>query len=386
MKKTKEKGITLIALIITIIVLLILAGVSINLVLGDNGVITKAKTAVEETEKAKVDEQRKLAISQANMNFENTEYIDSNGVTVIIPAGFAPTEIDGEDTVENGLVITDGYGNEFVWIPASSESYSYIKYSGSSNYEIGVNSTDDAVRILVDDYGTDFFIQTNEEESLVVNTAKGFWVSRYEMGIDNIERENGVAQTSDDWITMKSQQGLEPIRNIKQKEALELANNWLVNSSVQSGLITGTQWDIMCKFIGWDIADGQIASCSTWGNYYDSTSIISIVWHSDPDDLTYNGWTNSSFSKVSSSISIFATGMYKLSNIVDTSQKNIYDIAGNLWEWTTEVSGISSENRILRGGSVKGRATYDTATRRVGNLKKIYSRWDIGFRIVLYVK
>ena len=52
----KEKGITLIALVVTIIVLIILAGVSINILVGDNGIITQAQKAKEETEIAKNEE------------------------------------------------------------------------------------------------------------------------------------------------------------------------------------------------------------------------------------------------------------------------------------------------------------------------------------------
>ena len=56
----KEKGITLVALVVTIIVLIILAGISINLVLGDNGIITIAKKAKENTELAKIQEETEL--------------------------------------------------------------------------------------------------------------------------------------------------------------------------------------------------------------------------------------------------------------------------------------------------------------------------------------
>ena len=76
-KILKEKeGITLIALVITIIVLLILAGVSIATLTGDNGILTQATKAKEETEIATDEEQRKLAMAEAATNLENTEYID----------------------------------------------------------------------------------------------------------------------------------------------------------------------------------------------------------------------------------------------------------------------------------------------------------------------
>lgn len=57
-----EKGITLIALVITIIVLLILAGVTIAMLTGNNGILTKATTAVSDTEKATAEEAIKMEV------------------------------------------------------------------------------------------------------------------------------------------------------------------------------------------------------------------------------------------------------------------------------------------------------------------------------------
>ena len=72
-KLRNVKGITLIALVITIIVLIILAGVSISLVLGENGIITKSKYAKQETLNAQVAEQEQLN--------EAAEYLESLGGT-----------------------------------------------------------------------------------------------------------------------------------------------------------------------------------------------------------------------------------------------------------------------------------------------------------------
>ena len=64
MKRKKQSGITLVALVVTIVVLLILAGVSINLVLGENGLITQAKDAREQTKSAEVNEKVKWIVRQ----------------------------------------------------------------------------------------------------------------------------------------------------------------------------------------------------------------------------------------------------------------------------------------------------------------------------------
>ena len=107
----KNRGITLIALVVTIVVLLILAGISVSMLTGQNGILNKAAEAKEKTEISSKDEQRKLAQAEALMNTEKTTY---KGVT--LPEGFAPTKIDGEDSIDDGLVITDGNGNEYVWV------------------------------------------------------------------------------------------------------------------------------------------------------------------------------------------------------------------------------------------------------------------------------
>jgi len=67
-----NKGITLVALVITIIVLLILAGVSISLVVGDNGVLTQASSAAEKTDLAKAEEAVEQAISSLQGDFVDT--------------------------------------------------------------------------------------------------------------------------------------------------------------------------------------------------------------------------------------------------------------------------------------------------------------------------
>ena len=72
----KEKGITLIALVVTIVVLLILAGISLNLVLGNNGIISKAKEAVKKTEEAQLKESLEMEMLES--------YIDSNSSDDII--------------------------------------------------------------------------------------------------------------------------------------------------------------------------------------------------------------------------------------------------------------------------------------------------------------
>ena len=119
--------------ILNIIVLLILAAVSIATLTGENGILTRANEAKTETEEAKEDELRKLTALEAATNLENQLYKDKNEDTATIPAGFAVSKVEGENTIKDGLVIIDKNGDEFVWIPVNTEE-EYTKKSGSGNY------------------------------------------------------------------------------------------------------------------------------------------------------------------------------------------------------------------------------------------------------------
>ena len=134
-KLRKNTGITLIALVITIIILLILAGVSISMLTGNNGILTQAKLAKENTAQAKEEEENKLSINNNYINeiLENAvpgkevtetkkdNYVDSNGEKATVPEGFTIDET--ENIISKGLVIhgpdkTNGdSGSEFVWVP-----------------------------------------------------------------------------------------------------------------------------------------------------------------------------------------------------------------------------------------------------------------------------
>ena len=96
--------------ILNIIVLLILAGVTIATLTGPNGIITRANEAKEATEQAKQDELRRLTALEAATNLENTTHTDNSTgeeKTVTIPAGFAVSQVEGENTIADGLVIID---------------------------------------------------------------------------------------------------------------------------------------------------------------------------------------------------------------------------------------------------------------------------------------
>lgn len=151
-KAKNQKGITLIALVITIVVLIILAGVTIVALTGNNGILTKANEAKNEVEEANQEEELKLAKIELQMNTDKNEltlsngnslFKDKNGDFAIIPKGFIVSKFEDEMIIENGLVIYQINDNEnlewteeskqkmqeeynqFVWIPVDNPNTMY---------------------------------------------------------------------------------------------------------------------------------------------------------------------------------------------------------------------------------------------------------------------
>ena len=465
MRRCNNRGITLIALVVSIIVLLIIAGVSISMLAGQNGILERVSQAKKITAEESQIEDTKLALMEIETayNTQDTEtdrisyfenalklyttpagakikyekglitYNGENNKNLVMKYNIDTGKIEkiGSDmniqeyysqhpeyhipkgfryltgTVNKGYVITDAApsetnGNEFVWIPVASEK-DYVKKLGSKNGcmieavgnggETPEKLGDISNAVKGDILGVGKILGTSVESGLsstaseakIVNAAGGFWVGRYETGVTQnteINPANGISE-----IYVKS--GLQPYRKVSQTKALELANNWKGSnnnntaSSVeyQAGLITGTQWDVMCDFISWDIADSD---CTTWGNYKDALSEKYTGYRSGAD-YTWSQCTD--YEKTSDTISVFQTGKFpnKLSGNL-TVQKNIFDVAGNLWEWTTEVPTRNGNNRVRRGGSVYYSGSVYLASSRDGLYSVGSYAWDVGFRLVLYVK
>ena len=141
----KEKGITLIALVVTIIVLLILAGVSIAMLTGENGILTQARNAKDRTEEARIEEENRISdyedyISQyanggyvenkgvnapvlkdnmelVTYNEENGEWEENNSSSAYDYVAGTGTEDNNKSKWANARVTIDGVDSYFVWIP-----------------------------------------------------------------------------------------------------------------------------------------------------------------------------------------------------------------------------------------------------------------------------
>ncbi len=374
-----QTGITLIALVITIIILLILAGVSIAMLTGNNGILTQAKLAKENTELAKEDEENKLADTNEYINEQlgnavpgeivsetkKDNYVDSNGDKATVPAGFTVSKIAEEQKISEGLVIYDipdeelanvdwttknsdgAYNvqtlyNQFVWIPvASAEKYqrdfSYPSCYDSNIDTTPINSTFTDTGYLPTDIQPTTDSATNNEiaERAAVLKYNGFYIARYEAGKDNT---NVIIKQNSTVYVSETQESFKTIGKTMYGDS---------STYVKSAICSGIQWDMVMKFVDGK-ADGN-------GNTYD-VRIINLDRHTGNKAETGK-------------------------NLADKVQ-NIYDLEGNCTEYVAEKNN-TSKPFVYRGGRC-----YSDSRDRV-SVRDSYNGYadNIGtFRSVLYIK
>ena len=113
----RNKGITLIALVVTIIVLLILAGISISLLAGQNGILNRATQAKEENEESKEKEEIGLAVTASRINENGYEEINQSNLQKAINDQFGEGKVNVQD---------NGDGTFLVYFNNKSKSYKII--------------------------------------------------------------------------------------------------------------------------------------------------------------------------------------------------------------------------------------------------------------------
>ena len=378
MLKNKDKGITLIALVITIIILLILAGISIS-ALTNQGLFKNAKAAQNATEKAEAEQGQRLNEYEDEINkylenedehtkafkekvgkvlstTDNTEIKDAKNNKIVVPAGFKIVE--GATTVDKGIVIEDvtetaTKGSQFVWIPVGT-----ITKADGTSVEINLNRytfDSNGIPTAQDDKIIDTYYQELEESNKGNTVAKsisdfktsvlkngGYYIGRYEARTATARNAAGNA------LTQITEKGTENVYNyVTQLQAAQLSQNMYNSDKFTSDLMNSYAWDTATVFI-------------------------------------QNCGTNSKYSRKNSlNTSLLQTGT---NSLTDTSkidvQCNIYDMASNIREWTTETSNSSSSPCVLRGGFYNNSDFYTS----LRNAHKTSSSYDsIGFRPLLYL-
>ena len=399
----KNSGITLIVLVVTIVVLIVLATVSINAVLGQNGIIGKAKQAKESYEKSVKAEDtamQKLLNEMAQYNAggstgdidptKNWDLDKVNKVTsednivVPVPKGYTTSTVEGEKSVSTGFVIKEGSNggatsgiNEFVWVPVSNISdiydeannagqlwdfsgttstkrtYPTTKNSGnrepdvvtsaSSGSDSSSGSDYDAVSTNLQQAGmsstataSTFKTQLQNEFNEMIKSVKtygGFYIGRYETG------------------------------NLSQTKAVVQKNNSDINNQT---------WYTMYKLCKTIKANDNVATSMLWGCQWDAT----LRWMQTSSNSEVANFPTNSEGKGNYSGSKKATGSNS-----DYAVNNIYDMAGNVFEWTMEA--FYTNSRAKRGGSCSGTASEAPASLRAG----IYPTDSYyGCRSTLYIK
>ena len=432
-----NKGITLVALVVTIVVLLILAGVSINLVLGNNGIIAKAKDAETKSAEASENDLKGMnsLVSEMEGALAGNGGAGGSGTDTKVPAEAtaetAPYFPDNtftkkEGTIDKGLVIQDASGNEYVWVvvpkslynntaynsnnakkPSSSTDYANIEYCLQKYTATYRNETDYSDTYAADTDNVGWFADETAYNNLKNSMLKsvyengGFYVGRYEAGIAE-NRTNNSATNTDGKYTIEgmptpvTKADAYPYTYVTRTQAQNLASN--VNSGTKtSSLMFGVQWDLVLAFMHnkGNIADSTLTSNSTTiGNYSDSTFQLSqtgqyAVCSNYSVSSTWNPSTTATTNFVDSSKNKLAQSSDGNGILVTTgtSEKNkvmnIYDVAGNANEWTLENTSNPDLPCARRGGYFYDTGTYFPAAYRdsVGTGR---SYPDVGFRVSLF--
>ena len=416
MKKNVITLVKLVSVICIILIIVIIINAIINTGLSRD--ISKQSEKISETE-----EISKVA----------TVYPVSvgNGETVPVPKGFY--YVGG--SINTGVIISDNEadkydgkidkttheyatklkGNQFVWIPCTIDEYTKIDF-GMSNASSWDRETNSAEKEQIEKYG-------------------GFYVGRYESGVSTLDEETDTFKDSvtfsnnaslfnsvtagtgiNNWgwqnydfiargkVITDSNYSNKATGNIVEKAnsipyyhadyytAVEMSRRLYSNSSyVQSGLITGTQWDMIMKFLS-DTSDYSDMKSTSWGNY-DNVSLTNLrgyYTNVNTSNASTDGFKSAEGFKTNSETSswvILTTGSTE-----QVLRKGLYDVAGNLGEWAQEVSYKSKleynknyNTYNFRGGSFCNVYTINSACyRSCTYVSTTYT--TVGFRPVLYIK
>ncbi len=273
----------------------------------------------------------------------NTKVTYSDG-NVWVPEGFR-ISTDSAEIVQGGIVIEDKDLNQFVWVPvATIVDYKRTAYANQSISDYSENLADD--------------------EKTSVTTYKGFYIGRYEAG-DKESTEAKKLRSSNDvtkTVTIKANQA--PYNYVTRAQAVSLAQSFATKQGykAKTKLVSSYAWDTTISFL--QKVNSDYGSRSEEGNYYDTT-------------FTYTDITGASKTKTSGSIELVPTGQ-------TTPVCNIYDMGGNVWEWTTESYSSTNYPYIERGGNYCDYLFANGPAGRRDN-DSDNANASIGFRLTLFM-
>ncbi len=411
-KIKQEKAITLIALVVTIIVLLILAGISINMLTGQNGILNRASEAKESTGAAQTEELVKLSITDAisrglgsltdanlktaldnnigagkyeisgdetngwTVKVNGKEYkIDSTGNISKTPTGgdtgklptgegttpYLPDEakfekVEGTD-LSTGLVIEEkATGSQYVWVEVPKTAAVYPT--------AGVNITsftdDEYTEIETDlhTYTNDYRNGTSYSDVYYADSTTGWFTETGDTSYDNAKKKmlKSVYSNGGFWVGRYE------------------------SGSYTSSLMFGVQWDLVLKYIetkNVTTISKLTSDSTTIGNYYNN------LWNITNANAKYSADYGSSFTACPKQKTKNASILLTTGADTSFSLMNIYDMAGNVLEWTLEKTSYASSPCADRGGGCDNDGSDYPASYRYNSFTS-YSYGTVGFRLSLY--
>ena len=352
-----------------------------------------------------------------------------------VPAGFTHTE----GTKDTGFVIQDGDGNEFVWVPVMADQKIELKVESSEDItsitlkdpynqtiDLGIsgsigtsyknkniipnlnggytaevtiaNGTENLMLPVRSLYAQDAFNDYSDAKGKAtsiyvdtvdytesVNTNGGFYIARYEAGTNGTNRTSGNSSlTAQQIITTNgmpvSKADKKPYNFITQSQAKDLAESIYPSAthSFTCTLPTGAAWDKTISWIintenGIDLSKATYNS-SDWGNYNNVGFTVSTTTLGATGGNNYSVVADST--KPTSGM-LLTTG----ANITRNVSNNIFDLAGNVCEWTTEARGTFL---VYRGGGYYHSGSDSPSSSR-DFYSATYTDVCIGFRSALYL-
>ena len=407
-------GITLIALVVTIVVLLILAGITISLVFSDNGIIKKAQEAANKTKEAVINEQtqmNEIADYMENMlneiggtipdepegcpaeEFEKwngtsdekvnaVQSTDTTPITVPVPKGYTASKVTGETTVEDGFVIYEGEEevndtnkdtaqttrNQFVWVPVENPSEMYGRDENCKKWGKLYNFDENGITPY----------NWTEEDGVMSITATSGTGSYREPDVVSYDSSNSVnlAQLETEFNNMIASVekyggfyiGRYETGNLSQIEASIVKNNNDINKQT---------WYSMYNKSKELAANSNVSTTIIWGCQWDA--VLRWMYNSGNENkktYTYDGTGKGNYYNTNEK-SLIATGSND-----SYAVNNIYDMAGNTYDRTMETAGTN--NRTERGGCSSIDYDYYSSSFRGANAATD-DREFIGCRTSLYI-
>ena len=398
----KENGITLVALVVTIVVLIIIAGVTLSLTIGNGGIMKRAKTAVNDYASQDTKEEKHFndLADWVDKNGRENEYIKvpvntkatKNGTTngqepninnPIIPEGYTPINAGNatwgngnsspaQSSVDNGLVIKDDSNNEWVWVPVEASIFSGMYATSNDGIalsgDVGVTTkmytktttigrTGDTVTISrgtpnTTDYREPDIAPDYDKNESYYKTILGYdspkamaeaFTTDYANMIASIQKYGGFYIGRYELSNEGVQKGKATLTNTNWYNLYKKCTTLNASDKVESEMIWGIQWDLACDFISKKGEQKSIKDSTKWGNYKNSTGNAAVM----------DGTTQKYGSK-----QVTGYSEYWKAN-------NIYDIAGNCWEWTQEAN--STSYRADRGGGCSNDGSSSPASSRGNN-------------------